>query len=176
MFKDALSYTVKGFSTPQTGFIIFILNARMLSRVQQLQFCSVCKNRKISSEQDVICGLTDKPADFTDSCEQFDMDLDLVRKNQLKRNEKRKKKLKSDFTFGLRRIGIKNGIIAGFIWLIIGTIWLVIGLNYRMIFWYPVLLIITGFLAIIIGIINAIRRSIENSYTEEPLEEEILDR
>lgn len=146
----------------------------MQDRYHQLQFCSVCKNRKKDPEMGIICQLTGKLADFADTCNDFDKDAEQMLKNQLKRNEIRKKRLKSDFVFGLDRIGITNGIVAGFLLIAIGFTWLIIGFNMGLVFWYPVILILMGVTALIIGIFNSVRRSIRMDQNEDT-DDDILD-
>jgi len=46
----------------------------MLSREAQLEFCKICKNQRFDFNQGLICGLTDKPANFEDECETFEED------------------------------------------------------------------------------------------------------
>ena len=148
----------------------------MLDRQQHLQFCSVCKNRKKTPELGIICQLTGRLADFPDSCEYFEKDAKLMEANQIRRTEIRKQKLKSDFVFGLDRIGIKNGIVAGILLLVIGITWLLISLNFGYIFWYPTVLILMGLTALIIGVFNSIRRSIERDQSIEQIDDDILDQ
>ena len=147
----------------------------MLHRSQHLQFCSVCKNRKETPDLGIVCQLTDKWADFEDSCEHFEKDAAVMEANLIRRKHIRKEKMKSDFVFGLDVIGIKNGFVAGTLLLLIGIVWLVIGLNAGYIFWYPAILIVMGVTAYIIAIFNSIRRSIERDQSSYDEEDEILD-
>jgi len=41
----------------------------MLSREAQLEFCKICKNQRFDFNQGLICGLTDKPANFEEKRE-----------------------------------------------------------------------------------------------------------
>ena len=38
---------------------------------ERLRFCNLCKNRKMSLQQGLLCKLTDKQADFEGSCAKF---------------------------------------------------------------------------------------------------------
>ena len=42
-----------------------------MTREERLQFCNLCKNRKMSFQQGLLCKLTDKQADFEGSCPSF---------------------------------------------------------------------------------------------------------
>ena len=147
----------------------------MISRQQQLQFCKVCKNRKFSQDLGIVCQLTEQQATFTDSCQDFDKDLHLMQVNQIRREEGRKRRLKSDFTFGLDNFGIKNGIVAGILLVIVGLAWLLVGLTYNRIFYYTFVLILMGVTAIIIGIINGLKRKADRHATLQEKSESILD-
>lgn len=148
----------------------------MLSREQHLQFCKVCTNRKMDPEKGLVCGLTDEYADFEDSCESFTQDVELMRKNQIKRKEERKEMMQSDFTFGLSRFGIKNGFVAGFLLIVVGTIWLAIGLSKGLIFWYPLILIVMGVTAIVIAVFHSVRRSMARDQAVVDPENEVVDQ
>ena len=58
-----------------------------MTRDEQLKFCEICKNQKLVFGQGIICGLTDKPADFVNSCESFEEDIELKEKVELKFKE-----------------------------------------------------------------------------------------
>ncbi len=47
-----------------------------MTRSEHLSFCSVCTNRKFTTEVGFICSLTDKKADFDISCPQFSLDIE----------------------------------------------------------------------------------------------------
>jgi uncharacterized RDD family membrane protein YckC len=59
-----------------------------MTREEQLVYCKVCKNQKFDLNQGVICSLTDAPADFNGSCEQYDEDSQLLFKQDLHKIEK----------------------------------------------------------------------------------------
>ena len=42
-----------------------------MTREERLQFCNLCKNRKMSFQQGLLCKLTDKQADFEGTCPKF---------------------------------------------------------------------------------------------------------
>jgi hypothetical protein len=44
------------------------------TREEQLNYCSVCLNRKFSPKKGVICGLTNEVATFIDSCDDYSED------------------------------------------------------------------------------------------------------
>lgn len=45
-----------------------------MNRKEQLKYCSNCLNRKFDPQQGLICGLTDRPADFVESCSSYEVD------------------------------------------------------------------------------------------------------
>lgn len=45
-----------------------------LTRNQQLEFCERCLHRKLSLQRGLLCGLTQEPAAFTDSCPDYQED------------------------------------------------------------------------------------------------------
>ncbi len=55
------------------------------TRDQQLTFCSICTNRKFSTQKGLLCGLTNDYANFEESCPDFLLD-----------KSEKKKKLKFD--------------------------------------------------------------------------------
>lgn len=46
-----------------------------MTQEERLSFCAICKNRKSNANFELICGLTDNPADFILSCESFEDEL-----------------------------------------------------------------------------------------------------
>lgn len=62
-----------------------------MTREERLRFCKVCKNRKFDQDHGIVCGLTNRKADFEGSCEQFDGDLPKSEQvvEKLKDNSKR---------------------------------------------------------------------------------------
>jgi uncharacterized RDD family membrane protein YckC len=48
-----------------------------MTREEHLRFCKICKNQKFDFKQGIICGLTDKQADFDLKCDSFDEDIKL---------------------------------------------------------------------------------------------------
>lgn len=48
-----------------------VLYFSFMTRQEHLQFCKVCKNQRFDRQHGIICGLTDKIADFEESCESF---------------------------------------------------------------------------------------------------------
>jgi antitoxin component YwqK of YwqJK toxin-antitoxin module len=53
-----------------------------MTRNEQLAFCRRCTNRKFDTEQGIICRLTDKKADFVESCPDFNVDESVKDKEQ----------------------------------------------------------------------------------------------
>ncbi|WP_299626542.1 RDD family protein [uncultured Tenacibaculum sp.] len=42
-----------------------------MTREERLSFCKICKNQKLDFKQGIVCGLTDAPASFENSCNLF---------------------------------------------------------------------------------------------------------
>lgn len=49
-----------------------------MTREKQLEFCSVCLNRKMSLQKGTLCGLTNDYAQFVESCPDFKEDLEEI--------------------------------------------------------------------------------------------------
>lgn len=49
----------------------------LTTRDQHLEFCRVCRNQKFDAEKGIICGLTDRMADFQGFCPSYVEDADL---------------------------------------------------------------------------------------------------
>ena len=47
-----------------------------MERSEHLKFCRICKNRRMSSQKGIICGLTGDIADFEGECPDFDLDAE----------------------------------------------------------------------------------------------------
>ncbi len=56
-----------------------------MNRNSQLKYCSVCMNRKFDPNQGIVCGLTDKRADFLETCVNYQEDE--VKKREEKESE-----------------------------------------------------------------------------------------
>lgn len=50
-----------------------------MTREEYIKICSTCTNRKFNPKQGIICGLTDRPADFELSCPNYNEDANEVR-------------------------------------------------------------------------------------------------
>jgi hypothetical protein len=129
-----------------------------MDRSDQLKFCKICLNRTFSPKKGIICNLTNDIPKFRHTCKDYKKDSVAILQEQNYREEARLRSYPKDFTFGLEKYGLRNGIITGVLLLIFGTIWLLIGLNYNRIFWYPFILIIGGLITFTHGTINTIIR------------------
>ena len=67
-----------------------------MKREAHLKFCSICSKQKIVSKYGIVCGITDLPADFEISCDNFQEDLALKKLYEMKlwENEIHKKTAK----------------------------------------------------------------------------------
>lgn len=45
-----------------------------MTRSEQLRFCKICTNQKFDLQQGIICSLTNKKADFEETCDTFEED------------------------------------------------------------------------------------------------------
>ena len=48
----------------------------MMTRKEQLEICSLCKNKKMDMQQGMLCGLTNAKADFEYTCPNYDDDVE----------------------------------------------------------------------------------------------------
>ena len=55
-----------------------------MKREEQLKFCKICKEQKFDLKQGIICGITNLPANFEESCDSFNEDLELKTQNESK--------------------------------------------------------------------------------------------
>jgi len=55
-----------------------------MTRTEQLKFCKICKEKKFDLSKGIICGLTNLPADFERSCDNFKEDAALKAQNDFK--------------------------------------------------------------------------------------------
>ncbi|MCK4662290.1 MAG: hypothetical protein KAT68_05455 [Bacteroidales bacterium] len=70
-----------------------------MTREDQIKFCQVCKNRKFNPQIGLICGLTNEKAQFTDTCESYDEDSELIKREKERAEVNPKKWKKSDDNF-----------------------------------------------------------------------------
>jgi hypothetical protein len=140
-------------------------------RAEQLKFCKICLNRTLSKERGLICKLTNEKADFETNCSSFSKDEDAYYNELLFESRNVESSIPKDYMFGLEKYGIKNGIVAGVILLLIGFGWLLTGLKYHFIFWYPLILIVVGAFVLVGGIVNYIIRQKLNKNQQIKLEE-----
>lgn len=59
-----------------------------MQREDQLKFCKVCTKQKFDINSGIVCGLTNEPAAFEESCESFQVDPKLKAQNDLRAIEK----------------------------------------------------------------------------------------
>jgi len=52
-----------------------------MEREQQLNFCRRCKHKKNDLQQGIICGLTDRKAEFVNQCDDFEINDTVVAEN-----------------------------------------------------------------------------------------------
>lgn len=58
-----------------------------MTREEHLKFCKICNNQKFDSQKGIICGLRNSIADFEDTCESFDENIQLKEKLLVKNRE-----------------------------------------------------------------------------------------
>ncbi len=127
-----------------------------MDRKDQLEFCKICLNRTFSPKQGIICKLTHSKANFIDSCDDYLEDSKTV--FDLNNTKAFKNRVQPDFMFGLDYLGIKSGVTAGSIVIIIGFLWLIFGFTKGLIYFRPMAIILFGTIAVIISSINSYRR------------------
>ena len=98
-----------------------------MTRAEHLVFCKKCTNRKMDLQQDIICKLTDRIADFQDECPDFNLDPTvkervsdepLAREDsiaKLSEDNLQQLKLEQNFPMGLIG-GIVVGVIGAVLW------------------------------------------------------------
>jgi hypothetical protein len=124
-----------------------------MDRAYRLSYCKKCTLRDFSPKHGIICSLTNAPAEFQENCESFNEDPREA--ENIKIQEKLvEKDVQSSDTLGLSRIGIKNGLVAGLIAIVVALAWLIVGIINGYIFIYPPILLILGLIVFIKGLKN----------------------
>lgn len=85
-----------------------------MTREEQLEFCNSCLNRSMDLNEDIICKLTNRIADFSDQCLNFQKD-ELASQDQISGEEEYNinNKFTNDLLFKLRSFQDFNFAIAG---------------------------------------------------------------
>lgn len=119
-----------------------------MTREERVKSCEICLKRKFSFQQGIICGITDAVAVFEGKCIDFKEDEKAVEQVELKNEIRQKEKIEED-SLGLSKFGIKSGITAGIIFIVLAIIWFVVGIvAFNRVFFYPAALVIIGLIAI----------------------------
>lgn len=144
-----------------------------MTREAQLEYCTLCLNRKFSLKEGVICALTEVRADFDDTCPSYSEDADAVkRKKELA--ELRLAREQESETAGLSKYGIKNQLVAGLIVFLAGLMWLVVGLvGLNLLFFFPMFMIAIGLVIIALGLRKEVAK--KRAMLENERRSEILD-
>ncbi len=122
----------------------------MNQREHQLSYCEICTKKSFSPRKGIICGITQEVATFNDTCDDFEEDAILKKRNEISK-QARLQEAKQESTMGLSAFGVSNGSVAGIIYIIIGI--LSVGLT---IFLFEVITI-WSFILVIIGIVLIIK-------------------
>lgn len=129
-----------------------------MTRAEQLKFCQICRHRKFDPTKGLICTYTGEWANFSNHCSQYSEDETAVRNQAIFEQSRQSINISEDPTFGLEKLGIKNGLLAGILLLSIGITWLLGGLWYGVLFYYSFILIFFGCIGLIISSINRIKK------------------
>ena len=116
-------------------------------REERARYCSYCRNKRFDPKIGVICGLTNSDRDFGNECPDLDKDEALFQLEE----EARKEMELSEETMGMQGLGVKDGVTAGAILIILSVVWLIAGLMINRIFIYSFIGVGIGIVAIIKG-------------------------
>lgn len=123
-----------------------------MNREQRLRFCEKCTLRNFSAQKGIVCSLTNEHADFNGICPNYNEDERAARLVEEENSARAANEMKDD-TLGFSLVGIKNGIVAGTVVILLAIIWFVVGITMmNRIFFYPAFLVIIGGIAINKGI------------------------
>lgn len=122
----------------------------MNQREHQLSYCEICTKKSFSPRKGIICGITQEIATFNHTCDDFEEDANLKRRNELSK-QARLIEAKQESTMGLSIFGVKNGYVAGVVYIILGILSIVLT-----VFVFEVVTI-WSFLVVIIGIVLIIK-------------------
>lgn len=124
-----------------------------MTREQRLEFCNKCTNRAFNPKSGVTCKLTGALADFENSCESFQLDNQREKEIELKKHAAAYDNSQGS---GINARSIANGGMGGGIaFIAIGVAWLIGGLFINRIFFYPIIMIVAGIIALVRGISKA---------------------
>ena len=118
----------------------------IMTRKEQLQYCKVCTNRKMS-QKGLICALTEEKATFEGTCPSFQID-----EKEAQYRVAREKQLEAEEYDSIEGQALKAGVFGGIAMIAVAVIWFVGGLMVDRIFFYPIVLLIIGVIGLIRGI------------------------
>lgn len=109
------------------------------------QFCMKCLNRQLDRKNGGwACKLSGKQPEFDETCPDFSQDEDAAKRLEVLENQEIEIALESE-TGGLHQAGIKNGVVAGFLFILGAIVWFVAGIVFLdRIFFYPIAMVIIG--------------------------------
>lgn len=91
-----------------------------MNREKQLEFCKICKHKKLDLKKGILCALTNEPAQFEESCESFEENADLKLIEEVKKKEEIV--LGNAAGHGLRLTNYLIDLVCLFIFVIIFTV------------------------------------------------------
>lgn len=104
-----------------------------MTRDEQVAFCRKCTNRKFDQQQGIICRLTDKKADFEDTCPDFNLDEHVKEKGEFQpQTERASHELIAEFSDGMKDRfreyqDFPSAVIGGLLLTLVGAaIWAII--------------------------------------------------
>lgn len=132
--------------------------ASKLSRAEYVAICETCFKQKFDSKKGIICSLTGNPADFEETCPEYDKDqavIDRIRKN--KQYEESALVVSGGY-FSSEKKMMGSGFIGGMLMAAAGVVLLIIGLSLNRIFFYSFFLIIGGVVVMIKSLVKRARK------------------
>ncbi len=139
----------------------------MNQREHQLSYCEVCTKKAFSPRKGIICGITQEVATFNDTCDDFEEDAILKKRNELSK-QARLLEAKQESTMGLSAFGINNGSVAGIIYIILGVLSITLT-----VFIFEVITI-WSFILVIIGIVLIIKAA-QSKSKQRPKKSKYVD-
>lgn len=119
----------------------------------RLQYCRICKNRKLNPATGLVCGLTNEEPEFVGQCPEINIDKEEADRLVKLEKDAVREEYYSGY-FASERGALKMGVLGGVIAMVIALGWFIRGWNKGYIYIYPSILFAVGIYALIKGLMN----------------------
>ena len=116
---------------------------------ERLRFCKVCSHRKMDIQAGIYCGKPRQKSAFEGKCESFSGNQQELKKEKVRQIARQQHDQKESSYFAPEQKGMKKGVLAGLVMILIAVVWFFGGLAVDRIFFYPPVLLIIGIVAVV---------------------------